>query len=174
VIDGWLTRERVSRFFKKRGRGSLKHISYIDDLNEWKASFSFFHPIKVRFSETDAFGHLNNTVPFVYFEEARIEFLRHIGLMDRWLSETSEAIPVVADLQCHFLQQVYFAERLQIGVKVHEIGNSSVDLHYIGQKEDGTIAFTGRGIMVQISKQTGKGIPWSDEMRSILKGSSES
>lgn len=52
----------------------MSRISYIHDFNEWKKEFSFYQEVKVRFSETDMFGHLNNTVPFVYFEQARIAF----------------------------------------------------------------------------------------------------
>ena len=50
----------------------------------WREEFSFKVPVKVRFSETDMFGHVNNTVPFTYFEEARMEFLKSIGLMEIW------------------------------------------------------------------------------------------
>jgi acyl-CoA thioester hydrolase len=52
----------------------MKKINYIDEFTEWEETFTFSHSIKVRFSETDMFGHLNNTVPFVYFEEERIQF----------------------------------------------------------------------------------------------------
>ncbi|WP_461200164.1 acyl-CoA thioesterase [Anoxybacillus sp. TBDG-1] len=143
-------------------------ISYIDDIKEWEQRFSFFHSVRVRFSETDMFGHLNNTVPFVYFEEARIAFFEHLGFMNDWLGKEHDAIPVVANLQCDFLQQVYFGEQLQIGVKVAHIGNSSVDLHYVGKKQNGAIAFTGRGTMVQMSKTTGKGVSWDEEARARL------
>ena len=54
-------------------------VSYIRDLSSWAAGFSFSVPVSVRFSDTDMFGHLNNTVPFVYFEYARVEFMKHIG-----------------------------------------------------------------------------------------------
>ena len=57
-------------------------VSYIDDIKEWEQRFSFFHPVRVRFSETGMFGHLNNMVPFVYFEEARIAFFEHLGFMN--------------------------------------------------------------------------------------------
>ena len=143
-------------------------VSYIDDIKEWEPRFSFFHPVRVRFSETDMFGHLNNTVPFVYFEEARIAFFEHLGFMNDWLGKEHDAIPVVANLQCDFLQQVYFGEQLQIGVKVAHIGNSSVDLHYVGKKQNGAIAFTGRGTMVQMSKTTGKGVAWDENARARL------
>ena len=141
---------------------------YIDDFHKWEQGFEFFIPIKVRFSETDMFGHLNNTVPFVYFEQARTEFFKYIGFMQEWLLPDSETFPVVADLQCDYFQQIYFDENLKIYVKANSIGNSSADLHYMGKREDGTVGFVGRGTIVQISKKTGKGVLWTESMRKKL------
>jgi len=59
----------------------MKKISYIDNFEQWAAEFDFFIPIKVRFSETDMFGHLNNTVPFIYWF-----FVKCWGLMATALS----------------------------------------------------------------------------------------
>lgn len=140
-----------------------KHISYIDDWDAWEEGFSFYLPVTVRFSETDMFGHMNNTVPFIYFEQARIEFLQQLGFMGDWAKRGTGSIPVVADLQCDFLQQVFFNDKLRIYVKVSKIGNSSVDLHYMAKNEADEICFTGRGTMVQISAATGKGKPWAAE-----------
>ena len=64
--------------------------AYINDLSTWASEFKFSVPVSVRFSETDMYGHLNNTVPFIYFEYARIEFLKHIGLMNDWLNPKGE------------------------------------------------------------------------------------
>ena len=72
-------------------------IGYITDMKEWMEGFSFRYPIKVRFSETDMFGHLNNTVPFTYFEQARIEYFKSLGFMQDWVDTKNETIPVVAD-----------------------------------------------------------------------------
>ncbi|MFD2446261.1 acyl-CoA thioesterase [Bacillus sp. CGMCC 1.16607] len=146
----------------------MSKISYIENMEEWAKEFHFFHPIKVRFSETDMFGHVNNTVPFAYFEEARIEFFKSKGFMQEWVKPENETIPVVADLQCDYLAQVYFGESLKIYVKAHRVGSSSVDLHYMGQKLNGSISFVGRGTMVQMSKKKGKGSPWTDEMKQLL------
>ncbi|AST92780.1 acyl-CoA thioesterase [Sutcliffiella cohnii] len=144
----------------------MEKIKYIQELQTWMNEFSFSHPISVRFSETDMFGHMNNTVPFAYFEDARIAFFKYLGFMQNWVSPKSETIPVVADLQCDYLKQVYFGEKLLIYVKAQEVGTSSVDLHYMGKREsNGDICFVGRGRMVQLNKRTGKGEPWSEEMR---------
>lgn len=149
----------------------MKNIDYIDNFEEWQRSFRFFRRIKVRFCETDMFGHLNNTVPFVYFEEVRTEFLKALGFMDKWTSEQSNEIPVVADLKCDFLKQVFFNDELYMYAKVHKIGRSSVDLHYMAKKDNKEVVLVGRGALVQINKYTGKGVPWNDEMRQKLQHS---
>ncbi|GIN91746.1 hypothetical protein J6TS1_45170 [Siminovitchia terrae] len=146
----------------------MSRISYIESLEQWKSNFSFYQEVKVRFSETDMFGHLNNTVPPVYFEQARIGFFKKTGLMQKWVESSQETMPVVADLQCDFLSQVYFDEQLKVFVKVKKIGTSSVDLHYMAVREDGTLCFTGRGVIVQVSKATGKSVPWSEEFKERL------
>lgn len=143
-------------------------MAYIKDMVEWASEFEFYIPVAVRFSETDMYGHLNNTVPFTYFEQARIEYLKQLGIMNDWLQPDGETIPVVADLQCDFIKQVFFDEMLSVYVKAAEIGNSSVDIHYMAKNEKGEIVFTGRGVLVQISKKTGKGIPWSEKEKSLF------
>ncbi|MBM7701292.1 acyl-CoA thioesterase [Metabacillus iocasae] len=151
----------------------MKQASYIQDFAQWKEGFSFNHKIKVRFSETDMFGHLNNTIPFVYFEEARIEYFKHLGFMQTWTHPTSDSIPVVADLQCDFWKQVFFGDSFQLYVKAENIGTSSVDLHYMAINQDGEVCFVGRGTMVQILKKTGKGHPWSDAQKELLTNKTE-
>ncbi|MGD6779754.1 acyl-CoA thioesterase [Sutcliffiella horikoshii] len=146
----------------------MKKLAYIEDLQQWMNEFSFSHEVRVRFSETDMFGHLNNTVPFVYFEEARIEFFKSLGFMQDWTQPGSNTIPVVADLQCDFLQQVYFGEELELCVKAQQVGTSSVDLHYLGRKGNGEPCFVGRGRMVQLNKHTGKGEAWTEEQRNLF------
>ncbi len=146
----------------------MKHISYVENALEWEKGFIFFIPVKVRFSETDMFGHLNNKVPFTYFEEARIEFFGELGFKQKWMDKETEAILVVANQQCDYVKQVYFDEQLQVYVKVHSVGTSSADLHYMVKNEAGEICLAARGTIVQISKTTGKGLPWSDKWKAKL------
>jgi len=147
----------------------MAKMNYISNMNEWQSEFKFKITVKVRFSETDMFGHMNNTVPFTYFEEARIEFLKYLGFMQEWTAKNSEIIPVVADLQCDFLQQVYFDEKIDVYVKVSSIGNSSIDTHYMGINPNGTICFTGRNSIVNMNRNTGRSEKWPDEWRAKLQ-----
>src|SRR5690625_775460 len=93
---------------------------YIHDFERWKEEFSFSIDIPIRFSETDMFGHVNNISPFIYFEQARIEFLKKAKLFTTLDGEQS--IPVVADLQCDFLKEIFFGETLEVYVKTAHVG----------------------------------------------------
>ncbi|TMW71637.1 acyl-CoA thioesterase [Alteribacter natronophilus] len=144
---------------------------YIEDLEKWQSEFSHSYPVTVRFSETDAFGHLNNTVSFVYFEQGRINFFKDIGFGEEWFAKGGEGIPVTADLHCDYKRQVFFDENLEVHVKVAGIGNSSIDLHYLITNEAGKVCMTGRGRMVQVSRTSGKPLSWSKAALEKLEAS---
>ncbi|MCM3759721.1 acyl-CoA thioesterase [Alkalihalobacillus oceani] len=143
--------------------------AYINDLEAWKASFHFFQPVKVRFSETDAFGHVNNTKVFVYFEEGRIALFEKIGIMKEWAARDSDAMIVTADLHCDYIRQITFGEALQVGVKVEKLGHSSMELHYLVVNEQEEICLTGRGTMVQVNKKTERSLPWNEKMKALFQ-----
>ncbi len=145
--------------------------AYINQSETWIEDFTFSITIKVRFFETDMFGHVNNSMIFTYFEEARIEFFKSLGIMQNWMSSDNSLIPVVADLQCDFIAQTFFDENLEVFVKINKIGRTSIDLHYLCKKTDGTLAYVGRGTVVQINKESGKATEWDNHWRIILESS---
>lgn len=141
---------------------------YVGDFAQWREGFTFKTEIRVRFSETDMYGHMNNTVPFVYFEQARIDYLNSLGVFDAEKAKTS--ILVVADLQCDFVKQVFFDETLQLMVKTASVGTSSIDLHYLALNEKDEPVFVGRGTLVLLDASTGKGKALSDKEKQLLLG----
>ncbi|WP_301107597.1 thioesterase family protein [Sporosarcina sp.] len=142
--------------------------NYIEDLQNWESEFSFYTEIPVRFSDTDMFGHLNNTKVFVYFEDARIQYLQTLTKVMEKAEQNPDMIPVVADLQCDFVKQIFFDEKLKVYVKANSLGTTSVDLHYMGKNEKNEIVFTGRGTVVQINKRTGRPVAWSEEEKKVF------
>lgn len=136
--------------------------NYIENFDKWKEEFNFSIDIKIRFSETDMFGHVNNVSPFIYFEEARIAYLESI---QKGSHEENDSIPIVADLQCDYFNQIYFGNTLKLFVKVDSVGKSSLDIHYMALNEKGTLCLTGRGTMVNFNPLTNKSVPINDEMK---------
>lgn len=43
------------------------------------ADYDFVHRVRVRFVETDAMGIVHHSNYLAYFEESRVEYLRHVG-----------------------------------------------------------------------------------------------
>ncbi|MGM7702249.1 acyl-CoA thioesterase [Pseudalkalibacillus sp. Hm43] len=142
----------------------MKRIAYIEEWGNWVEEFHFHTDVKVRFSEVDPFNHLNNTVPFVYFEDARIQLFKALGFMQEWSRPGSVTIPVVSDLQCDYIRQVFFDEALKIYVKIANIGTTSIDLHYMAENEKKEQVFVGRGRIVHIDKAQGKPAKWTESM----------
>ena len=144
--------------------------AYIEDAKQWVEDFTFSTEVRVRFSETDMYGHVNNTVIFTYFEYARIEYLKSLQSEGSFTMKSNENIIIVADLQCDYLKQVYFDEVLTIYVKTASIGTSSIDLHYMVKNENDDICFTGRGTIVSFNQKTGRSVPISVEEKKLLLG----
>lgn len=125
----------------------------------------FQNEVKVRFGETDALGHVNNTSFFTYIEVARIEFLAHIGA-----SKTIEDWRyVVAHVACDFIGQGYLSEELIITSKVSHIGTKSFTLlHDIIRKSDGERIAKGKAVLIYFNFDTQKSEPIPDKVRKEL------
>jgi len=54
-------------------------------------------------------------------------------------------------------------------VRIASVGRSAIDIHYWVVNAKGETCFTGRGAMVQISKATGKGHPWTAEEKELFE-----
>ena len=146
----------------------MKKIDYIYDVDEWQNAFSFSIPVTIRFSETDMFGHMNNVSPFIYFEQARIEFMKAAGLL-LGDGDAGSGVPVVGDLQCDYHKQLYFDDVIHVYVKAHSIGTTSTDLHYLVVDDEQNLSLTGRGRLVFVNPATGKPVPLRSDMKEKLK-----
>lgn len=136
------------------------------NMQEWLESFRFRTDVKIRFSETDAFGHVNNVSHIIYFEQARLDFFEQLEVFSVFLVPESPTIIVAADIHCYYLQQIFYSQRLSVGVKIAHIGRSSLDLQYViqDQKTKEPLA-VARGAIVHVDKKTGKSTPWPEDIK---------
>ncbi len=142
------------------------------DFQEWIKSFRFFTPIQVRFGDTDQLGHINNVSYFSYFEHGRLAYLEELDLIGALLdtSETSDSVIVSANMECHYLRQVYYGEKVTLGVRISRIGTSSADFEYaLVTGDNETLSAVGRGAIVYINRHTGKSRPLPEKLRDIIR-----
>jgi acyl-CoA thioester hydrolase len=76
--------------------------------------------IQVRFNDTDALGHLNNTSFALYAEQARVEFFRSLGM--------GRITLILAHIALDFRKQVKFGDKVYVETNVEKLGNTSVRL----------------------------------------------
>lgn len=139
------------------------------DLEIWLKKFMFSTTFKTRFNETDAFGHINNVSYFAYFEQARLDYFEHLNLLDEFSISRIEAFKdnliVSANLECHYLSQLYYGQNIEIFVRTSKIGRSSFELEYCLLEDKKLIAAIGRGSIVYINKKSGKSTPLPEDIK---------
>lgn len=90
--------------------------------------FRFFHPIEVRYGDLDPQGHLNNAKYLTYIEQARIYYIKHLGL---WDGKSFLNIGIIlAEARVTFRQPVLFDQPVRVGVRVSRLGNKSLEMEY--------------------------------------------
>jgi acyl-CoA thioester hydrolase len=116
--------------------------------------------IQVRFADTDALGHLNNTAYALYVEQARLEFFRQFGATTRGL--------ILAQLALDFRRQARFGDEVHVLTRVGKVGRTSVQLVQDVYAESELAAET-RSVVVVFDYQTNKPAPIGDETRCRLE-----
>lgn len=122
----------------------------------------FIVPWQVIFRDVDAFGHVNNAVYLTYFEWARAQL---------WFAITGiSGLPrnigfIVARAEIDFRAQIAM-EPIDICVRISEMRNTSFDTVYeIRKRSDGSVAATGKVVVVLFDWKTNAKMPISDELR---------
>ncbi len=75
----------------------------------------FRHRVKVRYAETDQMGIVHHSVYAVYFEEARVEYLSHVGKPYGELEREGVLLPLL-ELHVRFIKPARFEDVLEIEV----------------------------------------------------------
>lgn len=127
--------------------------------------------VRVRYAETDAQGVVYYANYFVWFEVARMSYLRAIGYDYATLERDGLGF-VIAEATCRYHAPAHFDEVLVIRTSSAEIRKKSFVFEYeVHNQETGQLLATGRTVQVFID---GKGRPREipSKLRAILEGSS--
>jgi len=127
--------------------------------------FRFSTTLEIRWRALDALGHVNNAVYFTYLEQARVHYLRELGLVT---SDPSAIGMILAETSCQFKSPLELGEQVTIYVRVSELRNSSFIVEYRLEGGDGRLAATARSAQVCYDYQNQRSIPISDQWREII------
>ena len=122
-------------------------------------------PWQVIFRDVDAFGHVNNAVYLTYFEWARAQL---------WFALTGAAgLPtdigfIVARAEIDFKLQIGM-EPIDICIRITEMRTTSFDTVYEIRKRGGSVAATGKVVVVLFDWKAQTKMPISDELRQKVR-----
>ncbi len=78
------------------------------------AEFPVVITLPVQWGDQDAFGHVNNTVYFRWFESARIAYFERIGLSH--VLDVEPIAPILASISCDYRRPITFPDTVQVGM----------------------------------------------------------
>jgi len=127
--------------------------------------FRFFYPIEIRYGDLDAQGHVNNAKYLTFFEQARLQYLMHLGLFARNQS-FMDLGAIVADVHIAFLAPVHYGDQVKVGVRTEKLGNKSMTVEQnIVNIAGGEELAKGEIVLVAFNYREQKTIPVPDDWR---------
>ncbi len=124
--------------------------------------YTFSTRTRVGFSDTDAQSVVYYGRYSPYFDLARTEYLRSLGLLHR--EEDGEFVIRANDVE--YLAPARFDDELEIHVRVGRIGRTSVTFEFAAFKvPEGTLLVTAHQTLVYIDRGTRQPLPVPDAYR---------
>jgi acyl-CoA thioester hydrolase len=118
----------------------------------------------VVWGDMDSFHHVNNTVYFRYFENARLEYFRRLD----WdsIQEATGVGPILHSTQARFRLPLTYPDTIRIGARVKEFGVDRFTLeHRIVSRRLAAVATEGTGTVVSFDYVNNRKVSIPDELR---------
>lgn len=112
---------------------------------------------KLRYSDTDRQGHVNNAIFCTMLETGRVEVL---CAADQPLYEVGCAF-VIASLHLNFIGEITWPGQINIGTRVATLGKSSLTLEQ-GLFQAGQCVATAKTVIVQMNERSRRSQPLNE------------
>jgi len=121
-------------------------------------------PIELRFSDLDAYGHVNSALYFTYLETARVK------LFSDFFREVSEQgiFTVVARAECDFKIPIMFHDEVIVTLWVAKTGRSSFDLEYRLHDSQEKVFATAHTTMVCFDSINNITVPIPESLKAMV------
>ena len=123
-------------------------------------------PLRPRFRDTDAMGHINNAVYVTYLEVARQEYWRAFRK-----DEDYRVVPfILARVEIDFRSEALMREMLELAIRCSHVGTKSFGFEYeIREAATRRLVVAARSVQVFYDYATKQSHPCPPEMRARLE-----
>ncbi len=132
-----------------------------------RSAYRVFRSIGTRWSDNDAYGHVNNVVYYSWFDTAVNAHLIEHGVLD---IQHGETIGLVVETQCNYFSGLAFPQVVEAGLRVARLGSSSVR-YEIGLFAAGASWTAARGhfVHVYVGRQSRRPVPLPKDLKAVLE-----
>ncbi|MDX1803410.1 MAG: thioesterase family protein [Alcanivorax sp.] len=118
-----------------------------------------------RFYETDAFGHVNNTVMTGWFETGREPLFR---IFQGQRQDPGELPLILARVEVDFVAQTYYGQPVTLRTAIERLGNASF---VVAQQawQNGNLVARGKAVQVHFDHATQASSPLPASLREALE-----
>jgi len=122
--------------------------------------------VGLRYADLDTYGRVNNAVYATLIEEARVDYLQAVlpAAMGEITGTGEGAGIVLATLELSFERPLFEADAVTVGVRVAELGETSLEFAY-EINDDGDRVATAETTIVVIDRKTGNSRPIPEDWR---------
>ncbi len=127
----------------------------------------FTTTIRVRYAETDQMGYVYYGRYPEYFEVARVEAIRELGMSYKMLEEQGYMLPV-AKLEIKYMKPIVYDEKIELRSSVRLVGKSFIRFETEVFKENKELATTGIVTLCFVDSVSRKPVEHPQELVSNL------
>jgi acyl-CoA thioester hydrolase len=129
--------------------------------------YRVWREVPTRWSDNDAYGHVNNTVYYAWFDTVVNAWLIEAGLLD---VERGDPIGLVVETGCRYARPLAYPETVEIGLAVERLGTSSVRYSLgVFAKGEAEPAAEGFFVHVYVGRESRRPVPLPEEWRGKLR-----
>ena len=132
-----------------------------------RMAYRHFLSITTRWMDNDVYGHVNNVVYYSYFDTVVNVYLIRSGVLD---FEHSDTIGLVVETQCNYFAPIAFPQAVTAGVRVAQLGRSSVryEIGLFGEASSDAAA-QGHFVHVYVDRDSRRPVELPEALRSALQ-----
>lgn len=132
-----------------------------------RTRYRWWCELSTRWDDNDVYGHVNNVRYHAFFDTAVNRHLIDAGLLT---PGQSDCIGLVVENRCSYLAPVSFPDRLQVGLRVLQLGTSSVRYETaLFRNEDPLACAVGEFVHVYVDRASQRPVPIPGPVREALE-----
>jgi acyl-CoA thioester hydrolase len=132
-----------------------------------RSEFKVWRRFTTRWADNDAYGHVNNVVFYQWFDSAVNAWLIEQGMLD---IGDGDPIGLVVETRCSYFSPLAFPEDVDVGLKVAELGRSSIRYRIgIFAAEQDLAAAQGEFVHVVVDRSSRRPVEIPAEWRGKLE-----